>query len=56
MMHETTNIKFIDAQQAKLAYQYKNTKSKANANKNAIFASCWTYFTTIKHDAQNHKY
>jgi len=25
-------------------------------NKNAIVASCWTYFTTIKHDAQNHKY
>ena len=23
MMHGTTNIKFIDAQQAKLAYQYK---------------------------------
>ena len=26
MMHGTTNIKYIDAQQAKLAYQYKNTK------------------------------
>ena len=25
-------------------------------NKNAIVASCWTYFTTIKHDARNHKY
>ena len=25
-MYGTTNIKFIDAQQAKLAYQYKNTK------------------------------
>jgi len=24
--------------------------------KNAIVASCWTYFTTIKHDAWNHKY
>ena len=24
----TTNIKFVDAQQAKLAYQYKNTKRK----------------------------
>ena len=23
-------------------------------NKNAIVASCWTYFTTIKHDARNH--
>ena len=23
---------------------------------NAIVASCWTYFTTIKHDARNHKY
>ena len=22
----------------------------------AIVASCWTYFTTIKHDARNHKY
>ena len=22
-------------------------------NKNAIVASCWTYFTTIKHDARN---
>ena len=28
VMHGTTNIKFIDAQQAKLAYQYKNTKRK----------------------------
>jgi hypothetical protein len=24
--------------------------------KPAIVASCWTYFTTIKHDARNHKY
>ena len=24
--------------------------------KNAIVASCWTYFTNIKHDARNHKY
>jgi len=24
--------------------------------KNAIVASCWTYFTTIKNDARNHKY
>ena len=32
-------------------------KSKAIAeNKNAIVASCWTYFATIKHDARNHKY
>ena len=32
-------------------------QSKAIAeNKNAIVASCWTYFTTIKHDARNHKY
>ena len=32
-------------------------KSKAIANKkNAIVASCWTYFTTINHDAWNHKY
>ena len=28
MMLGTTNIKFIDAQQAKLAYQHKNTKRK----------------------------
>ena len=28
MKHGTTNIKYIDAQQAKLAYQYKNTKRK----------------------------
>jgi len=60
MMHGTTIIKFIDAQQAKLAYQYKNTKRKlykTNAaisvkaiakNKNAIVASCWTYFTYYK--------
>jgi len=26
------------------------------AKKKAIVASCWTYFTTIKHDARNHKY
>ena len=67
MMLGTTNIKFIDAQQAKLAYQYKNTKRKlykTNAaiwynktcTKNAIVVSCWAYFTTIKHDARNHKY
>ena len=24
--------------------------------KNAIVASCWTYFNTIKHDARKHKY
>jgi hypothetical protein len=24
--------------------------------KNAIVASCWTYFTDVKHDARNHKY
>ena len=35
----------------------RNMLSKAIAeNKNAIVASCWTYFTTIKHDARNHKY
>ena len=35
----------------------RNMQSKAIAeNKNAIVASCWTYFTTIKHDARNHKY
>ena len=33
------------------------TQNKAIAeNKNAIVASCWTYFTSIKHDARNHKY
>ena len=51
MMHGTTNIKFIDAQQAKLAYQ-----SKAIANKKRNCCICWTYFTTIKHNARNHKY
>jgi len=59
MMHGTTNIKFIDAQQAKLTYQYKNTKRKCRVKPlrriNAIVASCWIYFT-IKHDARNHKY
>ena len=47
MMLGTTNIKFIDAQQAKLAYQYKNTKRKLykrNAaiwyNKMAIYSIC----------------
>jgi len=34
----------------------RNMYSKAIANKNAIVASCWTYFTTIKHDVRNHKY
>ena len=35
----------------------RNMWSKAIAeNKNAIVASFWTYFTTIKHDARNHKY
>jgi len=35
----------------------RNMYSKDIAeNKNAIVASCWTYFTTIKHDAGNHKY
>ena len=71
MMHGTTNIKFIDAQQAKLAYQYKNTKRKlykTNAAiwynkcrvkplriKNAIVASCWTYFTTSNFVLRPHK-
>ena len=31
----------------------KNAKKN---EKNAIVASCWTYFTNIKHDARNHKY
>ena len=31
----------------------RNMQSKANAeNKNAIVASCWTYFTAIKMDVQ----
>ena len=35
----------------------RNMYSKTIAeNKNAIVASCWTYFTTIKHNARNHKY
>ena len=37
MMFGTTNIKFIDAQQAKLAYQYKNTKRKLYKTKAAIW-------------------
>ena len=37
MMHGTTNIKFIDAQQAKLAYQYKNTKRKVYKTNAAIW-------------------
>ena len=36
-MHGTTNIKFIDAQQAKLAYQYKNTKTKLYKTNAAIW-------------------
>ena len=36
----------------------RNMQSKiiAENKNNAIVASCWTYFTTIKHDARNHKY
>ena len=37
MMHGTTNIKFIDDQQAKLAYQYKNTKRKLYKTNAAIW-------------------
>ena len=37
MMLGTTNIKFIDAQQAKLAYQYKNTKRKLYKTNAAIW-------------------
>ena len=37
MMHGTTNIKFIDVQQAKLAYQYKNTKGKLYKTNAAIW-------------------
>ena len=33
----TTNIKFIDAQQAKLACQYKNTKRKLYETNAAIW-------------------
>ena len=33
----TTNIKFIDAKQAKLAYQYKNTKRKLYKTNAAIW-------------------
>ena len=36
-MHGTTNIKFIDAQQAKLAYQYKNIKRKLYKTNAAIW-------------------
>ena len=38
----TTNIKFIDAQQAKLAYQYKNTKRKLYKTNAAIWYK-WPY-------------
>ena len=31
-MHGTTNIKFIDAQQSKLAYQYKKAIAKNKRN------------------------
>ena len=37
MMHGTTNIKFIDTQQTKLAYQYKNTKRKLYKTNAAIW-------------------
>ena len=37
MMLGTTNIKFIDAQQAKVAYQYKNTKRKLYKTNAAIW-------------------
>ena len=37
MMLGTTNIKFIDAQKAKLAYQYKNTKRKLYKTNAAIW-------------------
>ena len=36
MMHGTKNIKFIDAQQAKFAYQYKKTKRKLYKTNAAI--------------------
>ena len=36
-MHGTTNIKFVDAQQAKLAYQYRNTKRKLYETNAAIW-------------------
>jgi len=36
-MHGTTNIKFIDAQQAKLTYQYKNIKRKLYRTNAAIW-------------------
>ena len=35
-MHGTTNIKFIDAQQANLAYKYMNTKRKLYKTNAAI--------------------
>ena len=43
MMLGTTNIKFIDAQQAKLAYQYKNTKRKLYKTNAAIWYNKWSY-------------
>ena len=43
MMLGTTNIKFIDAQQAKLAYQYKNTKRKMYKTNAAIWYNVAIY-------------
>jgi len=37
MMLGTTNIKFIDAEQVQLAYQYKNTKRKLYKTNAAIW-------------------
>ena len=48
MMLGTTNIKFIDAQQAKLAYQYKNTKRKLYKTNAAIWYSMMLGTTNIK--------
>ena len=55
MMHGTTNIKFIDAQQAKLAYQYKNTKRKLYKTNAAIwykeYSWLWLFINIIITDA-----
>ena len=42
-MHGTTNSKFIDSQQAKLAYQYKNTKRKLYKTNAAIWYNIPAY-------------
>ena len=39
-----------------ICFEHNNQLYYIAVNKNAIVASCWTYFTTIKRDVRNHKY